>query len=150
MLQNREEAIPIFLQILEANRRSFLLVLWNFEKACLLSILGLGRLKAGEGVEILLRLLKTEDLEVDDDYLFAEKIAAIWALGEIGDQKATPALIPFLGDFRSTPLSRFLRDEYEADRLEETVKHSWKAFLLPNGLNLIASDGRFVIGQKRH
>ena len=126
LLQNREEAIPIFLQILKAKRKSFLFVLWGFEKACLLSILGLGRLKAGEGVEILLRLLKTEDLEMDDDYPLAEKIAAIWALGEIGDQKATPALIPFLGDFQSTPLSRplsrFLRDEYEPKRLEEIRK----------------------------
>ncbi|MDT7893709.1 MAG: hypothetical protein RRA51_05260, partial [Armatimonadota bacterium] len=35
--------------------------------------------------------------------------AAIWALGEIGDQKAIPALIPFLGD-----LSEVLFGFYEA------------------------------------
>ena len=52
----------------------------------------LGRLKAREAVEPLIEFLKSETIPE------VEKVAATWALGEIRDPKAIPALIPLLGN----------------------------------------------------
>jgi len=92
-LLESEKAIPNLLQILQA-RLKFHLSL-SPDPVSLLAIFGLGRLKARDTVEHLVEFVKTKQVPV------AEHVAAIWALGEIGDQKAIPALIPFLGDFRS-------------------------------------------------
>jgi HEAT repeat protein len=100
MLSEGEKAIPNLLQILQA-RQKIPLFLPNPES--LLAIFVLGRLKAQNAVEHLVEFLKAKQVQID------ERVAAIWALGEIGDQKAIPALIPFLGD-----LSEFLFSFYEA------------------------------------
>lgn len=94
MLLEGEKAVPNLLQILQA-RRKFHLSFFDSDLVSLLAIFGLGRLKARDTVEHLVEFIKTKQVPV------AEHVAAIWALGEIGDQKAIPALIPFLGDFRS-------------------------------------------------
>jgi len=100
MLSEGEKAIPNLLQILQA-RQKIPLFLPNPES--LLAIFVLGRLKAQNAVEHLVEFLKAKQVQID------ERVAAIWALGEIGDQKAIPALIPFLGD-----LSEVLFGFYEA------------------------------------
>ena len=94
MLLEGEKAVPNLLQILQA-RRKFHLSFFDSDLVSLLAIFGLGRLKAQDTVEHLVEFIKTKQVPV------AEHVAAVWALGEIGDQKAIPALIPFLGDFRS-------------------------------------------------
>jgi HEAT repeat protein len=100
MLSEGEKAIPNLLQILQA-RQKIPLFLPNPES--LLAIFVLGRLKAQNAVEHLVEFLEAKQVQID------ERVAAIWALGEIGDQKAIPALIPFLGD-----LSEVLFGFYEA------------------------------------
>lgn len=100
MLSEGEKAIPNLLQILQA-RQEIPLSLPNPES--LLAIFVLGRLKAQNAVEHLVEFLEAKQVQID------ERVAAIWALGEIGDQKAIPALIPFLGD-----LSEVLFGFYEA------------------------------------
>jgi PBS lyase HEAT-like repeat. len=102
MLSEGEKAIPNLLQILQA-RQKILLSLLNSNPESLLAIFVLGRLKAQNAVEHLVEFLKAKQVQID------ERVAAIWALGEIGDQKAIPALIPFLGD-----LSEVLFGFYEA------------------------------------
>ncbi len=93
LLSEGEKAIPNLLQIIQA-RRKFHLSFFS-DPACLLAIFGLGRLRAQNAVEHLVEFIKTKQIPVD------EHVAAIWALGEIGDQRAIPTLIPFLGDLRS-------------------------------------------------
>jgi HEAT repeat protein len=100
MLSEGEKAVPNLLQILQA-RQKIPLFLPNPES--LLAIFVLGRLKAQNAVEHLVEFLEAKQVQID------ERVAAIWALGEIGDQKAIPALIPFLGD-----LSEVLFGFYEA------------------------------------
>ena len=93
VLLEGEKAVPKLLQILQARRKFHLS--FDSDLVSLLAIFGLGRLKAQDTVEHLVEFVKTKQVPV------AANVAAIWALGEIGDQKAIPALIPFLGDFRS-------------------------------------------------
>jgi HEAT repeat protein len=92
MLSEGEKAIPNLLQILQA-RQEIPLSLPNPES--LLAIFVLGRLKAQNAVEHLVEFLKAKQVQID------ERVAAIWALGEIGDQKAIPVLVPFLGNLIS-------------------------------------------------
>jgi HEAT repeat protein len=92
MLSEGEKAIPNLLQILQA-RQKIPLFLPNPES--LLAIFVLGRLKAQNAVEHLVEFLKAKQVQID------ERVAAIWALGEIGDQKAIPVLVPFLGNLIS-------------------------------------------------
>jgi len=89
MLSEGEKAIPVLLQILQARRKSDFLL--SSEPASLLAIFVFGRLKTREAVEPLIEFLKFKAVPE------VEKVAAIWALGEIGDPKAIPALITFLG-----------------------------------------------------
>jgi len=59
-----------------------------------LAVKGLGVLKAKEAVEPLLALLKNAHPEL--------KAQVLWALGEIRDRRAMPAIVPHLGDFTET------------------------------------------------
>jgi len=78
MLSEGEKAIPSLLQILQA-RQKIPLFLPNPES--LLAIFVLGRLKAQNAVEHLVEFLEAKQVPI------AERVAAIWALGEIGDQR---------------------------------------------------------------
>jgi HEAT repeat protein len=93
VLSEGEKVVPNLLQILQA-RLKFASTL-AVKPASLLAIFALGRLKAREAVEPLIEFLKSEAVPE------VEKVAAIWALGEIGDQKAIPVLVPFLGNLIS-------------------------------------------------
>lgn len=98
LLTKRDEAIPVLLQALSAptgvaagsRLGSTGVVTWDSSLARMLATEGLGHLKAVETVAALARILKDSDPAV--------RARAIWALGEIGDARAVPALIPLLGD----------------------------------------------------
>ncbi len=94
LLQKGNEAVPLLLKVLSddydpehgAND-------WSEIYKCRLAAEGLGRLKAKEAVEPLLEALQDGDTGL--------RATAAWALGEIGDPQAIPALLALLAD--STP-----------------------------------------------
>lgn len=90
-LLQREDAVPILLKVLDLPAHKNELLEWNGEKAHLLAIEGLGRLRAKEAVPKLMEKLQRTKLREMREKIF-------WALGEIGDPQAIPALIPFLGE----------------------------------------------------
>jgi hypothetical protein len=90
-LLRREDAVPILLKVLDLPAHKNELLEWNGEKAHLLAIEGLGRLRAKEAVPKLMEKLQRTKLREMREKIF-------WALGEIGDPQAIPALIPFLGE----------------------------------------------------
>jgi len=90
-LLRREDAVPILLKVLDLPAHKNELLEWNGDKAHLLAIEGLGRLRAKEAVPKLIEKLQRTKLREMREKIF-------WALGEIGDPQAIPALIPFLGE----------------------------------------------------
>jgi hypothetical protein len=90
-LLQRKDAVPILLKVLDlpADKNEFWE--WNGEKAHLLAVEGLGRLRAKEAVPKLVEKLQRTKLRKMREKIF-------WALGEIGDPQAIPVLVPFLGE----------------------------------------------------
>jgi len=96
LLRQGEKAVPLFLRALSAPKSMKYMIGWDASYARALSAFGLGRLKTKEAVEPLMGLLREQHLSL------AEQCAAIWALGELGNPKAIPVLLPSLGDLGST------------------------------------------------
>jgi HEAT repeat protein len=91
LLHQGEKAVPIFAQLLsDPSWRVEAPFDWDDKVARMMAAKGLGTLKASEGVDALVAAL--------DDATFLVREAVIWALGEIGDPKAIPALLPLLGE----------------------------------------------------
>lgn len=94
LLKKRRRALPILIRALTAPP---LLVMrtnydpkWDRTLARRLAAQGLGRLKDSGAVEALTEVLDDRDQEL--------RAKAIWALAEIHDPRAVPALLPLLGD----------------------------------------------------
>ncbi len=91
LLQKGNEAVPLLLKVLSddydpehgAND-------WSEIYKCRLAAEGLGRLKAKGAVRLLLEALQDGDAGL--------RATAAWALGEIGDPQAIPALLALLAD----------------------------------------------------
>ncbi len=94
LLRQGEKAVPLFLQALSVSR-SYWGGWWDGSNACALAASGLGQLKAKEAVEPLMGLLRERPLSLTAQF------PAIWALGELGDPKAIPVLMPFLGNLQA-------------------------------------------------
>ncbi len=91
LLHRGKEAVPIFVRLLsDPPWRVGAPFDWDDKVARMMAARGLGTLKASEGVDALVAAL--------DDATFLVREAVIWALGEIGDPKAIPALLPLLGE----------------------------------------------------
>lgn len=113
LLSMGKQAVSIFLQILSEPHTIVSgndVWTWDANMACRLAAEGLGRLKASEAVEPLMKILVNSS-----DVVLQMK--AIWALGEIGDARAVPALIPLLGDQR--PVRGLRLSEHAADALRK-------------------------------
>ena len=65
-------------------------LLWDGDPPRHAAILALGQLKAQAAVPALLETLVAANPQL--------RVAALWALGEIGDPQAAPAIVPLLGD----------------------------------------------------
>lgn len=89
LLAMGQSAVDTFLQVLHAPSKKEEVADWDGLAATILSIEGLGQLKAKKAIPHLLRLLRGSEREV------CEKV--IWALGEIGDNSVVPEILPFLG-----------------------------------------------------
>jgi HEAT repeat protein len=100
LMRQGEKAIPLFLQVFSVPTDRY--YLWDASYARALAAFGLGRLKAQKAVEPLMTLLRERRLSLK------ERCAAIWALGELGDPKAIPVLLPFLGDLQATEMGERL------------------------------------------
>jgi hypothetical protein len=100
LMRQGEKAIPLFLQVFSVPADRY--YLWDTSYARALAAFGLGRLKAQKAVEPLMTLLRERRLSLK------ERCAAIWALGELGDPKAIPVLLPFLGDLQATEMGEYL------------------------------------------
>lgn len=101
LLQKGDEAIQVFVRILkeapyESSKR------WKSVHAHCLAAEGLGRLKAKEGVDALMEALKSP---------FPEVVAtAIWALAQIGDERAVKAIIPLITSKSTVKRQKWLND----------------------------------------
>jgi HEAT repeat protein len=100
LMRQGEKAIPLFLQVFSVPTDRY--YLWDASYARALAAFGLGRLKAQKAVEPLMTLLRERRLSLK------ERCAAIWALGELGDPKAIPVLLPLLGDLQSMEMDERL------------------------------------------
>jgi len=100
LMRQGKKAIPLFLQVFSVPADRY--YLWDASYARALAAFGLGRLKAQKAVEPLMMLLRERRLSLK------ERCAAIWALGELGDPKAIPVLLPFLGDLQATEMGEYL------------------------------------------
>ncbi len=103
LLQKGEQAIPIFVCIVKETPRGSLG--WGraykaYIEAICLAAEGIGRLRANEGVEVL--------LEATQDSVPDIRAIALWALGQIGDERAVAAAIPLLTDKSPTCFRRWL------------------------------------------
>jgi len=122
LLRQGEKAIPLFLQALSVSR-SYWGGWWDGSAARALAAFGLGQLKAKEAVEPLMGLLRERPLSLTAQF------AAIWALGELGDPKAIPVLMPFLGNLQAIDIQQATVDECLA---------------LPDGLPVREEEERLV------
>jgi hypothetical protein len=119
LMRQGEKAIPLFLQVFSVPADRY--YLWDASYARALAAFGLGRLKAQKAVEPLMMLLRERRLSLK------ERCAAIWALGELGDPKAIPVLLPFLGDLQSMEMGECLTllDSLHACE-KERMKQGWR------------------------
>lgn len=130
LLKMGDHAIQIFLQALVLPRSAAQVgkTVWDADTARCLAAEGLGRLKAKNAVQPLIKLLTHPDIVL--------RARAAWALGEIGDSQATASLFMLLGDER---------------RLEENLPATWTrvfwagAAVLPAMTRVLAGlEGRKV------
>ncbi|MCX7967803.1 MAG: HEAT repeat domain-containing protein [Armatimonadetes bacterium] len=101
LLQKGDEATRVFVRILkEAPYESS--KVWKSVHAHCLAAEGLGRLKAKEGVDALMEALKSP---------FPEVVAtAIWALAQIGDERAVKAIVPLITSKSAVKRQKWLND----------------------------------------
>lgn len=118
LLEMGNKAVPVFVQVLNEAPLTTPYSNWESTAAFCLAVEGLGRLKAREGVEPLMDLLR--ELE---GQLVEVRAMAIWALGQIGDERAIPSIIPMLGDDRRIQ-SQWL-NEWAWTTLRKEVLHHY-------------------------
>lgn len=94
LLAMDERAAPVFIEalFLKGAKRQSKGQTWDEAMARRLAAEGLGRLRAADAVEPLMTSAGANDVEL--------RTNALWALGEIADQRALPALVPALVDDR--------------------------------------------------
>lgn len=134
LLQMGDEAIPLFLQALNAPAEFAPSGDWCGFYAHRLAVEGLGRLKAKLCTKVLINALKHKDAGV--------KANAVWALAEIGAEEAIPELIPLLF-YRAETTDR------ENTQLEESVRRSAKEALRKLGEGELVETLLRVLGHER-
>lgn len=103
LLQKGNNAVKIFVRVL--NEAPYDII----PEAICLAVEGLGRLKAKEGVDALMEAVKSLDPDI--------RATAIWALAQIGDERAVKAIIPLLAN-----KSRIERQKWLNDWVHEVLK----------------------------
>lgn len=134
LLEKGDEAVKIFTRILSEAPRSVDCGV-NFLGAIQLAAEGLGVLKARESVDVLMEVAKCPLRDI--------KPTAIWALAQIGDERAIKVIVPSLGDKslieQQRWLSRWAQEVLKASG--QTIPTSY------NTVRAIASAALVQLGQ---
>lgn len=135
LLQKGDEAVKIFTRILNETPRNIALLSDNFFEVIRLAAEGLGRLRAREGIEALMKVAKLPFHEIGP--------TAIWALAQIGDERATQAIIPSL--LNKTRINRQKWLNYWA---KEVLRANGQTIPLPpNTVGAIVTAALLQLGQ---
>lgn len=134
-------AVPFLLRLL-TDDDGLIGILWDKEERRQMAALGLGYLREKGAIKVLGRIIVTERSS-------RVRAAAIWALGEIGDKRGVPFLIPFLGETKQMGDGRWL-GEWVAEALWKLGEGEVAEAVLKALEEGVAGPLKEMLARKRH